>query len=137
MEEMFLPTIAMRLRPATARSGNSPAVDAAASNSLPDDGLRARLPTRARSPPNGDSPVNSTANKRHWAWDEHTAARFGFLYPRFCRARQSPGDLWWRHRSGEKEARSNKVLYSDWFGQWRIPRSSSRSAHAALHPGVR
>ena len=59
------------------------------------------------------------------------AARFGFLFLRFRRARQSPGDLWWRRRSGEKEARSNRALYSDWFGQWRIPRSSSRSAYAA------
>jgi hypothetical protein len=65
------------------------------------------------------------------------AARFGFLFLRFRRARQSPGDLWWRRRSGEKEARSNRALYSDWFGQWRIPRSSSRSAYAApaLQPG--
>jgi hypothetical protein len=41
----------------------------------------------------------------------------------------------WRRRRVEKEARSDRVLYSGWVRSAAVLRSSSRSAHATLHPG--
>jgi hypothetical protein len=63
-----------------ASDGGDPSI--LASNSPPDDGSRARLLTRARSTQNGDPLVNSLANEELQAWDEHTAARQGFPFPR-------------------------------------------------------
>jgi hypothetical protein len=84
-----------------------------------------RSPTTTQADPSAGKEVN------HW---RRGLAPFS---PRFRRARQSPGDLWWRRRSVEKEARSNQVLYSDWVRSVADFAEIEQVRHAVLHPGVR